>query len=118
PTGPQDATPTFTNGTGQTASDMHARYDSAVYPDCIVSNAPGCPIPSATMHNGTPPARPGFDLDWGTACVDPGESVTVRIFSGLAPLRCLNWTINGSPIGSDCDATRSEEHTSELQSRV
>jgi hypothetical protein len=106
PTGPQSVTRTFTNGTGETASDMHARFDSPVYPDCIVSNAPGCPSPSGTTFYGPPPARPGFNLDWGTACVDPGESVTVRYYSDSpGPLRCLNWTSNGAAIGSDCDAT-------------
>jgi hypothetical protein len=110
PSGTPTPTPTsvrstvgFTNNTGQSVSDLHARFNFPVNLECIVQNAPGCPLPSRSTVN---VPRPGFNLDWGTACVDPGESVTVQYFSEPpATLQCFNWTLFGAAVGFNCDGT-------------
>jgi hypothetical protein len=84
---------TFTNQLGQSASDLHSRYDGPVGA-CLLQNAPGCPSP-VVSHLGTQ-----FNYDWGTACVDNGESVTVRVSSEPPAIRiCSDWTLFGQVIG-------------------
>jgi len=103
PTPTQDESDyTFTNETGQAASDLHLRFfaEGFVFEACVLTNAPGCPEPSIDT-SGTAT----IDLDWGVACVDPGESVTVRVTSEPpVPLQCFHWTIFGEPIGTPCPA--------------
>jgi len=60
----------------------------------VTVNAPGCPAPSVT-NPGTP-----WTIDWGTACVDNGESITVRItsdFGGVA-FSSGQWTPGNVPL--------------------
>ena len=67
-----------------------------------MENAPGCPAP--TLGGNHSAGR--LDVDWGVAYVDNGELVRIKITSEPpATLQCFNWTIFGSPIGFDCDAT-------------
>src|SRR5207249_5167680 len=83
---------TFTNFTGQVASDLHIRYNDEVSGLCVASNAPGCPAPSTTGVFIPSRATWGFDIDWGTDCVDSGESVTIHFGShhDYAQLTCMN----------------------------
>jgi hypothetical protein len=84
---------TFPNQLAQSASDLHSRYNGPVGA-CLLQNAPGCPAPVITHVSG------GFDVDWGTACVDNGESVTVRVTSEPPSSRiCSDWTLSGTVIG-------------------
>jgi hypothetical protein len=86
---------TFTNQTGQAASDLHMRFDGPVVPG-LLQNAPGCPAPAVVE----PPGSFTVDVDWGTACVDNGESVVIEITSEPpANLQCADWTLNGTPTG-------------------
>ena len=89
----------FTNQHESSASDLHMRFDPNAADRRLVQNAPGCPDPVFS------PA-PGFvdlSVDWGVACVDPGESVILEITSSRTPeLECFNWTIFGSPVGDPC----------------
>ena len=61
---------TFNNSTGQTASDLHARFSFSIIPR-LIENAPGCPAP--TLGGNHSAGR--LDVDWGVACVDNGELV-------------------------------------------
>ncbi len=89
---------TFSNQTGQTASDLHIQFDYPVGPR-LVQNAAGCPAPAITQPFG----NRDVDLDWGVACVDNGESVVIEITSEPpATVQCFHWTISGTPIGTPC----------------
>jgi hypothetical protein len=87
---------TFPNHTGQTASDLHARF-TWPFSARLVENAPGCPQPDLIRQG----FDNSFDLDWGVPCVDTGESVGVEITSEPPALPvCFYWTLYGQPIAS------------------
>ena len=87
---------TFLNDTGQTASDLHARFNWPFLAR-LVENAPGCPQP-VLIRQGFDNT---FDLDWGVPCVDTGESVKVELTSEPpAYSRCFYWTLFGEPLTS------------------
>ena len=88
----------FRNDTAQAASDLHAFYNGPIMPT-LEENAPGCPTPTMTWQTSTTK----FELDWGVACIDPGETVRVRIVSEPPSLRtCFHWTLGGVPIDEPC----------------
>ena len=102
PPGIPSTVKTFVNDTGQVVNDLHVEVDLAGFVD-LLANAPGCPAPSLP---GTGPF-PSFDVVWSATCVDPGESVTLEIFSDcLAPLcgppvvSSHYWTLDGTPVGT------------------
>jgi hypothetical protein len=91
---------TFTNATGQTASDLHILFNGPVAQPFLFQNAPGCPSPVFTGAGGSNT----LDVDWGVACVDNGESVVIELSSEPpSSVQCFHWTIFGSPIGTPCD---------------
>jgi hypothetical protein len=112
PTATPQSVFTFTNATGQVASDLHLVVNQLqpVHNLQLVTNAPGCPQPSISV-NRTPDVDFEFidDVVWSSACVDPGESATFSIDCGgncqISRL-CHNWTIFGSPIGTQCSSVR------------
>jgi CSLREA domain-containing protein len=87
---------TFTDNTGQAASDLHVTFNGPVFDPRVAQNAPGCPAP---VLSGLPAAN--VDVDWGTPCVDNGESVVIEFTSEPpASVLCSYWTISGTPIGT------------------
>jgi hypothetical protein len=108
-------TPTSThvtaiNDTGVTADDLHfSVHSSSTTMTAEVSvNAPGCATPTATV-NQTTGVDFTFDLDvfWPTACVDGGESVTVKVSCPgpcgfVSTFGCEEWTLSGSIVGTPC----------------
>jgi hypothetical protein len=89
---------TFPNHTGQTASDLHARF-TWPFSARLVENAPGCPEPALTFPGSYP--RNFFDADWGVPCVDAGESVKIEVTSEPPALPvCFYWTLSGQPLTS------------------
>ena len=88
---------TFGNGLSQSMSDLHATFTRDVTRVSVLSNPPGCNQPNF----GGPQNH--VDVVWSTACVDPGESVTLGFnFSNQdSILWCWYWTLFGSPFG-DC----------------
>ena len=92
-------TDTFTNQTGQSASDLHARYDGPIGV-CLVGDPDLCPPPSINVNNNNPPGTGQFDLDWGVDCVEHGQGATLQITSEPPATRlCSEWTRFGSAIG-------------------
>jgi hypothetical protein len=96
----------FTNGTGQTASDLHVvvRFSSPERPDAgVVFNPPGCPSPAITRFDATL-TQSIYDVVWSNPCVDNGESVALAFpCSSCRPIaECFHWTILGQPIGTPC----------------
>ena len=92
---------TFTNNLNQSVSDLHAIFSGTGgdLTTTIISNPPGCPAP-AIPSNGQVINR--MDVDWGTACVDPGESVRVKVCTRNGPLNFEGgfWTLNGVDVGT------------------
>jgi hypothetical protein len=101
----------FCNDAGQAASDLHIRFALPYGGASVETNAPGCPDPQ--LDEGPPSFdRFSLDIDWGVACVDSGESVTLRLvyLCGDVPCTtpqpfCYTWTLLGSPLPShgDCE---------------
>jgi hypothetical protein len=61
-----------------------------------------------------------LDVDWGTACLDPGESVSFSFDwicgDEFAPcntpaIECFQWTLTGAPIGPCATPTPSPTAT-------
>ncbi len=75
-------TETFVNDSRQAASELHIRGEARALPSplpSLVRNAAGCDQPSI-LH----PVPDTVDVVWPTACVEPGESVTIE-FSADCP---------------------------------
>ena len=105
---------TYTNETGQTVSDLHVRFCCFGALASLVTNALDCPAPTVTS---APPGTSAgvVTLDWGTSCVDDGESVTIRITSEPpSSPQCFNWTIADVPIERDCALTQGNVDCSAL----
>ena len=91
---------TFTNNLNQAASDLHYTFrgTGGSLEVQIVDNAPGCDDPQIPS-NGTITNR--MDIIWNSACVDPGETVKVKVCTenhSLLPDGGF-WTLNGENIG-------------------
>jgi len=72
------------------ASDFHMEFFGPVSNVTVDSNPPGCPQPLISTSGNT------AGLDWQVDCVDPGESLTVRVTG--AGLECAYWTRFGVPL--------------------
>jgi len=107
--GDSGATPTppvplveFCNDTGQAADGLQFWAWTRGYPLHVLNvvSPPGCDPPSVTVSD-----PPSASLTWPTACVDDGESVSMRIggCDGVActgpSVICFRWTA-GAPISS------------------
>jgi hypothetical protein len=100
---------TLVNNSGVSASDLHFFLIEPVPISAgVVTNAPGCasPVINVSGANG-PDFTTVFDVVWPSACVDPGESVTLgfscNVFSCPSPfISCVDWTLSGSIIGTPC----------------
>jgi hypothetical protein len=91
---------TFVNDTAQAASQIHIEFpiERNTSTAGVVQNAPGCPSPT---HHVTPPHDAYVTVDWGVACVDPGESVRIFFgsdspFSPAPEVSCFYWTRLGA----------------------
>ncbi len=94
----------FCNDAGESASDLHAHFAFPYSGRTFKGNPSGCPEPSFE------PAHYGLDtfdldVDWGVACVDPGESLTIEFTyaCGDVPCNtpqpfCFTWTRFGEPL--------------------
>jgi len=114
---PPSSPMSFTNDTGVTASDLHF-FTTGPYQNVSVTvqqNAPGCSQPTASASFvGSPDFTHVVNVVWPTSCVDSGQSVTLGVGCGYSPGAtpapgctvnlpdCVNWTIDGSVIGSQC----------------
>ena len=91
---------TFTNGLDVSASDLHVTYTGTggSLETILVENAPGC-NPPAIPSNGA--ITNTMELIWDSACVDPGESVKVKVCTQNGPLAFAggHWTLNNVDIG-------------------
>jgi hypothetical protein len=84
----------FTNNTGAAVSDFHARWNGPIGL-CELDSPPGCQAPNV---GNAPNDR--LNVDWGVACVDPGESLRIVFYSEPpATLLCAEWTLAGSVVG-------------------
>ena len=99
------------------ASDLHF-WTTGPYQNVtptVEQNAPGCSQPTAgASFVGSPDFTFRVSVVWPTNCVDPGESVTLRLGCGYTPAatpapgctvnvpNCVDWTTNGNQIGSPC----------------
>ncbi|OGF23756.1 MAG: hypothetical protein A2V63_00085 [Candidatus Eisenbacteria bacterium RBG_19FT_COMBO_70_11] len=65
----------ITNNSGAARSDLHLEvtWTGGTATLRVIRNAPGCPDP-VVSNPGTP-----FDINWGSACVGAGESITVQV---------------------------------------
>lgn len=94
----------FCNDAGQSASDLHIHFAFPYSGRTFLTNPTGCPEPS---FEPTSYGLDTFDLevDWGVACVDPGEFLTLefRYACGDVPCNtpqpfCYTWTRFGEPV--------------------
>ncbi len=95
------------------ATDLHATF-SGTGGDlraAVVANAPGCEDPSMSSNGQT---GNSLDIVWPSECIDPGESVAVRISTTWGPthLEYSHWTYlfasgdsDSSAIDLDTDVT-------------
>lgn len=88
----------ITNNSGAARSDLHLEFGgtggNAIL--TVTLNAPGCPgFPPSTVTNpGTP-----WDINWGVACVDPGEKIQISITSDFPVIfGSGNWTPPGGNV--------------------
>jgi hypothetical protein len=89
---------TVTNFTGVAASDLHITFagaGGAVSVDSLAVIAPGCPPPAVT------PSPDDVTIDWGSACVPPGASVSFLAYTPNGPLSITDgfWTTDDAPSG-------------------
>jgi len=92
----------FTNGSGETASDLHICLSTGVGFVSLETNAPDCPAPTVSHQTR------GRDIDvvWPSACVDVGEIVVVRVGApGSVSVQCSHWTLFGEPLQPPCGPT-------------
>jgi hypothetical protein len=116
PTPLQGTLATLVNNTGVAASDLHFYLIEAAMTVTVqvVTNAPGCSSPVVSFGGGGdgPDFTMAINVVWSSACVDPGESVTVSLLcsSPQSPAPCVgsvlnqcgDWTLLGSIIGTPC----------------
>lgn len=92
---------TFTNNLNRSVNDLHAifRGTGGDLKTTILKNAPGCGMPA--VNNGDEVSN-RMDIVWPAACVDPGESVRVRVCSanGTPMFDGGFWTLNGVDVGT------------------
>ena len=111
PTGAPGTLVTFTNNTGSTANDLHFAVTHAgqTFTVSVEQNAPGCSQPTiSTGQGGGPDFTIAVNVVWPTSCVDPGESVILRLDCGGCTTLffwCSDWTIDGNIIGQPCSPT-------------
>lgn len=88
------------NSLDQAASDLHAIFSGTggSLEVVVVDHASGCSN-SEIPSNGTVTNQ--MDIIWDGACVDPGESVKVKVCTENGPLRLEGgyWTLHGESIG-------------------
>ena len=96
----------FVNDTGEVVNDLHVDVDLAASVS-LSANALGCPLPSLPGSA----LFSSFDVVWPAACADPGESVTLEIFSDCFAPACGPpvvsshfWTLDGTPVPSPTPA--------------
>jgi hypothetical protein len=90
---------TFTNDTSLPASSLHVRFSGGITPT-LVQNAPGCPAPTISGDH----SAGRLDVDWGTLCVDAGETAVIEVRSWpIAVPTCSHWAILGNATLKDCD---------------
>ena len=92
---------TFTNNLNRSVNDLHAIFSGTGgdLKTTILKNAPGCAMPQ--VNNGDEVSN-RMDIVWPTACVDPGETVRVRVCSTNSTPRFQGgfWTLNGQDVGT------------------
>jgi hypothetical protein len=70
---------TFVNETTLAASELHIEFEGTSTSSAqLLQNAPGCPSPAVHF---IPPHDFEVTVDWGTPCVDAGESVRFRFMA-------------------------------------
>lgn len=96
----------FCNNSGVGASDLHIHFATAYSRVSVSANPTGCPDPEVRDD-------PGYldewdlDIDWGTACVDLADSVTLSISffcgspCGPPTVYCYTWTLDDVELESD-----------------
>lgn len=80
---------TLTNNTGQTASALSLTFSppsASLYP--VSQNAPGCGAPAYNYGGALLVVLYSMTVLWPTACVDPGESVTLRLMTDCPAPSC------------------------------
>lgn len=95
------ATIPFCNDAGQSASDLHVRFAFPYSGRTFKANPSGCPEPSfKPLPYGLDTYE--LDVDWGVACVDPGESLTLQFIYACGDVACITpqpfcytWTLFG-----------------------
>src|SRR6266571_6410958 len=77
----------FCNDAGLAASDLHIQFAFPYSGASVAQNPPGCPAP--TVDEGPPSFdRFSLDLDWGTDCVQSGDSVGLELVYGCGDVPC------------------------------
>ena len=92
----------FTNGSGETASDLHVCLSTGVGFVSLETNAADCPTPEVSHQTR------GRDIDvvWPSACVDADEIVVMRVGApGSVSVQCSYWTLFGNPLEPPCGPT-------------
>jgi hypothetical protein len=91
---------TFVNDTALAASQIHIEFPSnrPTSTAGVIQNAPGCPSPTTHV---TSPIDAYVTVDWGVACVDPGESVRIDFgadspFAPAPEVSCFYWSRLGA----------------------
>ena len=91
----------ITNNSGAARSDLHFSIvgTGQMASLAVVESPPGCPAPTVTQLGSS-----GWTIDWGVACVDPGEVVKVTVFTYWGPagnvFSSATWTPGNIPIPS------------------
>lgn len=99
------ATVPFCNDAGVAASDLHIHFSWAFSFASLIENPDGCPEPDISQDPGYLD-RWDLDIDWGTACVDEGESISFTFTFGCGSpcgppeVYCYTWTLDDVELDS------------------
>ncbi len=90
---------TFTNNSTGNVSDLHVLFSGTggSLEAVVVEQPEGCPA-AAVPSNGRISNR--MDVDWGEACIRPGQSVRIKVCTKNGPLRPEGgyWTLGGEKV--------------------
>lgn len=102
---------TLCNRTGVAANDLHVLLaNPAVNVQPLISVPPACGAPTYEYAGPVPPTYTGVHITWPSACVVPGEAVTVSFNANCTTpqpgcnqpgIVCSYWTLNGTLVPSE-----------------
>jgi len=98
------------------ASDLCLIYENGAgfNSASVTVNPPSCPTPTAQVAGTNGEGKNAVWVNWGTACVPPGQGVGIQFKATVAPAGGVKvfWTLDGNPLPTDnCPDDSNPEQT-------